>query len=171
MLPEKKLCIASVSSAHGIKGHLKIRTFLADPESILDYKDLYFEDGSLFSIKKILRINKGSVIAVVDGISDRNKAEEYKGKNLYIDRERLPRLEEDTFYHTDLINLAVHDKSGNVVGFIKHVHDYGAGPLLEVCDSETHKSVLVPFRSEAVPHVYLEQGYVVIAPAYLEDLS
>lgn len=171
MLPEKMLCIASISSAHGIKGHLKVRTFLENPSDIDQYKDLLFEDGGSFCIQKVLRVDKGSVIVTVKGVTDRNQAEALKGKRLFIPREQLPNLEEDTYYHTDLINLDVEDEQGRTVGKVKYVHDYGAGPVLEVYDLHTQKSALVPFRDEAVPSVSLAKGIVVVQSAYLKDLE
>lgn len=171
MLPEKKLCIASISSAHGIRGHLKVRTFLSDPQDIDQYKELFFEDGQPFCIKKILQVNKGSVLIVAVGVTDRNQAEALKGKKLFIDRDQLPDLEDDTYYHADLVNLEVHNEHGEKVGHVKYVHDYGAGPILEVYTPETQKSVLVPFRDEAVPSVCMDTRVVVVQSIYLKDLD
>ena len=170
MLPETKICIASVSKAHGIRGHLRIRTFLQDPSDLEQYKTLFFEDGSLFQISKILRYDKGSAIVIVDGVSDRNMADALKGKSLYIDREDLPDLDEETFYHTDLIGLAVKNEEGDPIGKVKYVHDHGAGTILEIFDPQTQNSVLVPFRDESVPEVDLLNKCITVHSSYLDEL-
>ena len=47
------------------------------------------------------------------GIADRNAAEALTGTELFVDRSALPEeLEEDEFYHADLVGLAVRDEVG-----------------------------------------------------------
>lgn len=163
-----KVCIASISGAQGVRGDLKIRVYLEDPCDIADFSPLFFEDGSEFHIK-VLRVLPGGVIASAQTVQDRDEALKLRGEKLYVLREQLPAVEDDTYYHTDLIGLAVQNEQGTEVGTVKYVHDYGAGPLLEVFDSSTCKSVLVPFRGEAVPLVELS-SHLVIKDVYLTDL-
>ena len=44
----------------------------------------------------------------------------------------LPPLEEGEYYHADLIGLTAVDASGNPVGTVTGVENYGAGDLLEI---------------------------------------
>lgn len=168
-LKENKICIASVSGAHGVRGDLKIRVYLDYAGDIADYSPLFLENGDVFPLRKVLRSLPSSVVASVEGVTDRDQALKLRGERIYVLRDQLPETESNTYYHTDLIGLAVCTEDGADVGKIKYVHDYGAGPLLEVFEPATHKSVLVPFRDEAVPTVELG-SHVVINKIYLEDL-
>jgi 16S rRNA processing protein RimM len=163
-----KICIASISGAHGVRGDLKIRVYLNNPSDIEQYTPIFFEDGSEFPLHKVIRSLPSSVIASAKTVKDRDEALRLRGEKLYVMREQLPELESDTYYHTDLIGLPVENDKGTVVGMVKYIHDYGAGPILEVFDPSTYKSVLVPFRNESVPIVDLAR--VVIREQYLTDL-
>ena len=168
VLSQSKVCIASISGAQGIKGDLKVRVYLNNPSDISNYSPLFFEDGAEFHIK-VVRSLPGSIIASALTVKDRDEALKLRGAKLYVLRDQLPPVEDNTYYHADLIGLLVQSEQGEDVGIVKYVHDYGAGPLLEVFDPLTCKSVLVPFREEAVPVVELGSR-VVIKDAYLSDL-
>ena len=86
------------------------------------------------------------------GITDRNQAEALNGLELSIPRDRLPPPAEDEYYHADLIGLAAITLSGETLGTVIAVHNYGAGDLLEVAPSRG-ETLLVPFTREVVPEV------------------
>lgn len=169
---DKMICIGSVGAPHGIRGHLRIRLFLENPESIHQYKRLFLEDDTPFIIEKLIRLDKGSAIVSVQSVRGRTGAETFKNMKLYIPRDAMPALEEGTFYYTDLIDLCVKaSKDGPVLGKVKYVHDHGAGAILEIYDPETQESVLAPFRDEAVPYVSLSEGYLIVETSYLKGLN
>lgn len=92
--------------------------------------------------------------------------------DLYVPREALPAPEdEDTFYHADLIGLAVEDGTGARIGTVTALHDFGAGDILEYAPSLPGiraKTLMVPFTRDAVPVVDVKAGRVVIAEAFVE---
>ena len=75
------------------------------------------------------------------------------------ERDRLPALPDDEFYHTDLIGLSAVDTGGTDLGRVRAVQNFGAGDVLEVLG---RKEILVPFTQAAVPTVDLTAGRVVI---------
>jgi len=93
-------------------------------------------------------------------VPTREDAEALKGTRLYAPRERLPALPDDEFYHADLIDLTVVDTGGAELGRVRAVHDFGAGDVLEVLDSDG-KELMLPFTREAVPTVDLTAGRIV----------
>jgi 16S rRNA processing protein RimM len=103
------------------------------------------------------------VIARLDGVTDRNGAEALRGLRLYVSRDALPPAEPDEYYHHDLVGLAVALRSGERLGTIAAVHNFGAGDLLEVA-RDGAESVMVPFTDPIVPIVDLAAGRVVIDP-------
>ncbi|MDC0349287.1 ribosome maturation factor RimM [Alphaproteobacteria bacterium] len=169
MSKQENICIATISGPHGIQGHLKIQVHLDVPEDISEYDPVLFQDGSTFPLKKVIRSLPRAVIVSARGVTDRDAALALRGEKLYITRGQLPEVEEENYYHTDLIGLSVFNEKAFVVGLIKHVHDYGAGPILEIEDPKTHKSILVPFRKDAVPEINLKSKEVVVRDSYLQD--
>ena len=108
------------------------------------------------------------MVVRADGIDDRSAAEALRGSGLYIDRAKLPPVAENEFYHADLIGLIAElaeseNGPSRSLGEVAAVHDFGAGPLLEI-EASGAPPVLVPFTEEAVPEVDIEGGRIVVAP-------
>ena len=97
-------------------------------------------------------------------VADRGAAEALNGTALYVDRSQLPDdLEEDEFYHADLIGMAVRDAADTLLGRVTAFHDFGGGDIMEV-ELLGGATVLVPFTQAAVPQVDLAANAVVIDP-------
>lgn len=163
-----RVCVGRIIGAHGLKGELCVRSFTADPEAVAAYGPLTTDSG-----KRALRLHvagrkKSALIVRVDGIDDRSAAEALRGTELYVDRAKLPSPAEDEFYHADLIGLVVELAGGandasRSLGEVGAVHDFGAGPLLEI-EAFDVPPVLIPFTKETVPEVDIEGGRIIVAP-------
>ncbi|SNY90553.1 16S rRNA processing protein RimM [Cohaesibacter sp. ES.047] len=161
--PEGKICIAQIGAAHGVRGEVRIKLFSDDPNSLTQYGPLETADGKRHFKIVSARFAKTVFVCRIKGLTDRNEAEALNGVRLYVDREQLPELEEEEFYHSDLIGLDARLEDGTVLGSILAVHDFGAGDLLDIVPSRG-KGLYVPFTREAVPHVSLDEGYVTVIP-------
>ncbi len=153
--------VGRVAGAFGVRGEVRITSFTAEPLALLDYKDLKREDGSAGLTLTSGRLAKGGIVCRAKEIETREQAEALRGLKLYIPRAALPEPDEDEFYVTDLIGLAVVDPTGEPLGHIKAVQDFGAGDLLEVSPTEGGATWYLPFTREAVPEVRLADGVVV----------
>jgi 16S rRNA processing protein RimM len=143
-----------------------MKSFTADPEAVARYGPLETEDGRRsFEIEATLRQDKDAMIVRLRGIDDRNAAEALRNLRLYIPRARLPETEDDeTFYHADLIGLAVVDTQGVPIGKVTGVHNFGAGDLIEVAPLGGGPTTLLPFTETVIPRVDIAAGRVVVAP-------
>lgn len=153
--------VGRVAGAFGVRGEVRITSFTAEPTALLDYKDLAREDGSVGLTLTSGRAAKGGIVARAKEVETREQAEALRGLKLYIPRERLPQTEEDEFYVTDLVGLAVETAQGEALGRVKSVQDFGAGDLLEIAPAEGGATWYLPFTREAVPEVRIAAGVVV----------
>ncbi|WP_137391875.1 ribosome maturation factor RimM [Rhodoligotrophos defluvii] len=161
--PRDRVCLGTIAAAHGVRGEVKIRTFTATPEAIGDYGPLELEDGSRAFAVERRRPAEGGVIAKLAGIDDRNGAESLRGQMLYVPRSRLPEPEEeDEYYLADLIGLQAVRPTGERLGEVVAVENFGAGDLLEIERPGAAATVYVPFTREAVPEVDIAGGKVVV---------
>jgi len=173
-LGEERVCLGQVVGVHGVKGLVRVRSFTEDPEAVAAYGALQDDRGGKLILHAVGRA-KGLVLVRVDGVTDRTEAESLKGTRLYIERAALPAITEtEAYYHADLIGLAAETASGEVLGRVTAVHDFGAGDLLEIqaepgAGRRAGESVLVPFTRAAVPEVDLAGGRVVVRPAETAD--
>jgi 16S rRNA processing protein RimM len=162
--PGQRVCVAEIGAAHGIAGEVRMRAFTADPLAVTQFGTLQAEDGREFAIAAV-RPGKDCLIARLAGVADRTAAERLRNLKLYVPRDRLPAIEEpETYYHADLIGLAVVGPDGTAVGRVSAVQNFGAGDLLEVTPAGGGPTVLLPFTQDVVPVVDLPGGRVVINP-------
>ena len=75
----------------------------------------------------------------------------------------LSELGDDEYYHADLVGLRAELAGGGAMGAVRAVHDFGAGPILEIV-AEGDSGVLVPFTRATVPEVDMAAGKVVVDP-------
>jgi len=168
-LDERRICLGEIVGAHGVKGLVRVRPFTEEPEAIAAYGALCDQRDRPIDLEPVGRA-KGVVLARVEGIKDRDRAEALRGTRLYVARADLPEIEEaETYYHADLIGLMAETAEGRVLGRVTAVHDFGGGDVLEI-ESEPvagrprGDSLLVPFTRAAVPEVDLSAGRLVVRP-------
>ncbi len=155
--------LAVIGAAHGIKGEVRVKTYTGDPLDLGSYGLLYDTSGKSYEILSI-RPSKTVVVVRFAGVDDRNAAEALNGKELYVDHAQLPQdLDEDEFYYTDLIGLAVRDSAGVSYGKVSAVFNFGGGDVLEIKESGK-KPVLIPFTLVSVPEILMAEGAILIDP-------
>nr|NUR36709.1 16S rRNA processing protein RimM [Sphingomonas sp.] len=158
---ERRIALAAVAGAHGVKGELRLKLFSDNAASLSAHENLYVGGVE----RRLLFVRDGGKTAVArfEGIADRSAVEALRGTLIEVDRSALPPLEEDEYYHADLIGLSAMDRDGKLIGQVAAVENYGAGDLLEI-ELEGGKRSLIPFRDGIAE---LEDGKVVIDPEFL----
>ncbi len=158
---DQKVLLAKIGAAHGIRGEVRVKPFGDDPLSFTDYGVLTTKDGKrTFEVEKA-RVQKTVVVTRFKGITDRNQAEELNGIELYVSRDQLPEPDEDEFYYSDLNGLTVCDQTGDPLGQIVAVQDFGAGDLLEV-RPKRGRTFYIPFTRDFVPEIDLAERRVLV---------
>lgn len=163
-----KVCLARIIGAHGIKGLVKVRAFTHSALDALQYNPLVDKNGKLYTLKLERFMPNGVMLCHLDGCVTRNDAEAQHGVELFVDRERMPDLDENTYYYADLEGLSVVDQEGLELGRVKAVHDHGAGVFMDVTLTDKSEATL-PFYPES--EVDLENKKLVIDSAWLIGAS
>lgn len=158
-----RILLGQIGAAHGIKGAVRIASHTQDPMAIGGYGPLETDRPGLTVTIAKLRQHKNVVVAHLKGITDRNTAETLNGVSLFIDRDRLPAPDdEDHFYHADLIGLEARLQSGQIIGEVSAIPNFGAGDLIEIRDPASGDTFLYPFTKQVVPTIRIDAGYLVI---------
>ncbi|MEQ8584393.1 MAG: ribosome maturation factor RimM [Thalassobaculaceae bacterium] len=165
-----RVCLGAITGPHGVRGLVKVKPFTEVPEDIAAYGPVENEAGTRRFTLRITGTAKGQVIVAVDGVGDRNAAEALKGQRLYVDRTALPEPDDGSFYHADLIGMAVVGPDGADLGTVTALYDFGAGDLLEFRGADG-KARMLPFTEAVVPTVDLDARRMVVDPpeGALED--
>ena len=157
----KRVALAAVAGAHGIKGEVRLKLFSDSVDSLARHPRL-FVAGREMAVQSIKGTPKAA-IARFAGIADRSAAEALRGSLVEVDRAALPPLEEGEFYHADVIGLPCVDQADEPVGTVAAVENFGAGDLLEI-EKPDGKRSLIPFRA---PMAVLEEDRLVVDPEFL----
>lgn len=157
----EKICVARIGAAHGVRGEVRLWTFTEDPLAVLNYGPLATKDGARqFEVARA-RAAKDHLVAALKGVTDRDAAERLNGLELYIARDQLPATEDDEYYHADLIGLLAETMSGEALGRVLAIHDFGAGTIIEIAPP-AGSTLLLPFTNAVVPTIDIKGGRVVI---------
>lgn len=156
------MCLGVIVGAKGLKGEVRIKSFTEDPADVGAYGPVAMGDGRKFDVTVAGGGKEGVVIAKLSGVVDRTQAEALKGAELFVARTALPAPKDGEFYHADLIGAVVTLTSGEVLGTVSGLHNFGGGDMMEV--GEGHASVLIPLTAEVIAAFDVTAGRVVVHP-------
>lgn len=157
-----RILVGAIAGSFGVQGEVRLKSFCAVPEAIAGYGPLYTEDGSRSFKVKLTKQVSGGLGARLTGVATKEDADALRGTSLYADRDRLPALPDDEYYHADLIGLAVKDPGGAPLGTLTAVHNHGAGDLLEIQPPGAIAPLLVPFTGAMVPLVDISAKVIIV---------
>ncbi len=152
-----------ITGAHGVRGDVTVKSFTEVPEEIAAYGPLLDRSGRREFRLRLKGETRGLLIARIAGVADRDAALALKKTALFLPRTALPEPEEESFYYSDLIGLAVEDLAGRPMGRLRRIDDHGAGDLLTIALIEGGE-LLLPFTCLAVPTVDLAGGRLIVDP-------
>ncbi len=156
------ILVAQAAGAFGVKGDLRITPYTAEPDALLRYRTLLRDDGAVALTLVSGRVANDSLIARAKEIETREQAQALRGLRLYIDRADLPEPDEDEYYLADLIGLRVVSPTGEPMGEVRAVQNFGAGELLEIAPADGSPTWWAPFTLAVVPEVRIADGVIVV---------
>jgi len=144
-LSDRPVTLAVIIGAHGVTGEVRLKLFTED---LSLYPELN-AGGRALTLKSVRPGTNGTVARFAE-VADRNAAEALRGTELTVPRASLPPLGEGEYYHADLIDLPCISTSGEALGKVVLVENFGAGDVIEI-ERPDGRRFMVPMRSEAVP--------------------
>ena len=156
------ITLGVITSVHGVRGQVKIRSFTEYPEDLIAYGDLQNQAGRIFKVT-ITGQNQDVLIASIEGITDRDQAEKLKTIELCVPRSALPAPDEDEYYYEDLVGLNVIDEQGNLFGEVTAINNFGAGDIIYIKTADG-KDELFQFNKATFPKIDFASGNITIVP-------
>ena len=165
------LVVGLITSCHGIKGQLKVK-------SLTDFEERFLKPGMRWLQKEneppskveltsgFKQPGKETFIVKLHGINTRNHAEQLKKFKILVKTDNLPRLKKEEFHLLELINLQVKTLENDKLIIIGKVLDLEneKNNLLVIQLFKNQKVVLIPFVKEIVPLVDIKNNFLVINP-------
>ena len=154
--------VGKVMDAHGIRGDIYCLIFSGDVSWINKVKKLNLKGNTeieSFEIKKIKPFKRG-FIATLQGFNDRNKAEEYKGAELWVESDLFVSEDGESLYLAEILNFELHDEKLGVVGTVQDFSSNGIQDLL-VIEKEGVK-LEIPFVEDFVVNMDFEKQTILM---------
>ena len=129
----EKIVLGVLQGAHGVNGLVKMKWYTGRAEGLSAYGPVTLSGGKVYNIA-LKFVNNKYAICVLDGIKTKEQAELLKGKEVSVERAELPKLNKGEFYEVDLVGCVVEDLKGKKIGVVSAIHNFGAGPLVEIGD-------------------------------------
>lgn len=146
-MQDKPVTLAAVTGAHGVAGEVRLKLFGEGFEALKPHKSF---NGGALTLSKVRSDNKGGAIARFAEVPDRTAAEKLRGTVLTVPRSALPALDEGEFYYSDLLGLPVVTDTGEDIGRVCAVENFGATEIVEI-EKPDGKKFMVPLTQQAVP--------------------
>ena len=152
MATDRPVTLAAITGAHGVTGEVRLKLFGEGVAALKRYRA--FNDSKL-TVEKLKDDGKGGAIARFAEVTDRTAAEKLRGTALTVPRSSLPPLSEGEYYHADLLGLPAVSTSGEALGTVIAIENFGAGDVLEIerppIQGQKAQRFMVPMKVEAVP--------------------
>ena len=168
---EDWLVIGVVTSSHGVAGKLNIK-------SLSDFKERFTKPGIRWLQKhneepipfKLIsgfqKPGKESFIISLEGIKNRNDADNLKKYKLLVKSNDMPKLKDNEFHLNQLLDLDVKlfvDDEMKIIGKVVDLITENNN-LLVIRLLQNNKDVLIPFVKEIVTTIDRRNKYLVINP-------
>ncbi len=127
---DRPVTLAAIIGAHGVTGEVRLKLFGDGPDSLKRYKTLD-AGGRALTLKSVRPGSNGAVARFAE-LTSRNEAETLRGVPLTVPRSALPPLGEGEYYHFDLIGLPCFSDTGEALGSIIAIENFGAGDIIEI---------------------------------------
>lgn len=159
--------VGRIVNTFGIRGQIKVIADTDFPEErFARGAQLHILDNNQ-SIAQVVveqaHLHKGTYLITLEGYHNINQVEIYKGMWLAIDPEDQHELEDDAYYHHQIIGLEIITTQGQALGKVKEILSLGSNDVWVVKRTQPgKKDALIPFIEDVVKNVNLEKGQATI---------
>ena len=151
------MLIGQIVGVHGIKGNCKIRSY-AESLTVFQSDSVVFIATSAGRQKPYeinwIKPHAKAVLVSFKGVDTRDQAKALIGCELFIEKSRLPDLEEGNYYWFDLIGLDVFGIDQKYLGRLESIIQTGSNDVYVVKKDDTE--ILIPALESVVQKIDLK---------------
>jgi 16S rRNA processing protein RimM len=164
-----RLLIGHLVAPHGLRGEFRMHISTHFPERIPELRHVYVGDEDSPRALRRARLQGNVAIMRVDGLSTREQVDEMRGTPIRIDLSQAAPLDEDEFFHYQIIGLRVYDEAGTHLGEVAEIIETGANDVYIVKD-DAGKQTLIPALRTAVLEIDPSEGRMLVRlPRYADE--
>ena len=154
--------VGKVVRTHGVRGALKVLPYGETMGEMEAGEKLILLEGGVQRQLTLtsLRAQQRVWIARFEEIQNMDQAQALTGKDVFIDKDRLPALPEGEYYHFQLIGLSVETIDGEPLGTLSAIFQTAGNDVYAV-ESEG-KELLIPAVEDVIREVDLLHGKLIV---------
>lgn len=160
---DKYLEIGQIVNTNGLKGVVKVKPFTDDIKEFETFKNIYVQKkAELIELKiESVRYAKNMVFLKLKGIDTIEEAETLRNLYIKVERDALPKLEENTYYIVDLLECEVVTIDGEKLGKMDDIFNTGSNDVY-VVKNEEGKPILLPAIKEVIKNVDIPNKIITV---------
>lgn len=143
-----------IVAPYGVYGWLKVLPDTEALDGLFDYDTWWIgkQDNWREVAVEQAKIHNDVLVVKLAGVDDRDQAFACKGLQVAVPRDALPVPEDNEYYWSDLIGLAVKNQQDVDFGYVTDVFETGANDVLVVKSGKENGNVerLIPFIDQVV---------------------
>lgn len=149
------LVIGKVLKAHGIKGEIKVQSFMDTPDILLKVKEVYI-DNVLYKIQRTA-LNGSFVLYKLSDIDSVESAEKLRNFDILTKKEKLPPSNE-RYYIEDIIGCTV--LADKAIGKVVDILQYGSADIYVV--ESDGKQIMFPFIDGVIDSIDIKRKEITV---------
>ncbi len=165
----RPVILGKLGSAYGIRGWLRVFSSTELAESIIDYQPWFIKQGANWHQLELesWRWHNHEIVVKIKGIDDRDLANSLTNKELFIEENQLPILEEGEYYWKDLMKCQVVNTKGYDLGQVTDMMETGSNDVLVVKanlkDAFGKTERLIPFiEGQVIMQIDLKTKLIIV---------
>jgi 16S rRNA processing protein RimM len=160
----KLIEIGKVVRSHGLRGRIKVLSYLQASDALENVDDLLLGASSVGAVSYSLSdVQSGNdfFILKLAGIDNHDDAEKLRGMLVWAPADRMKPLEDDEYYWRDIVGLQVFTEENELLGRVESVFPTGSNDVYVCRDGK--REVLIPAIGQVVKKIDVERGVMIVA--------
>lgn len=163
----ENLKIGIIVKPQGIKGEVKVQPLTDDISRFKKLKEVIIDDKTFRVLNAT--IGGGTVFLSISGICDRDTAETFRGKFLYVTRENAVPLDEGRYFVVDIIGCQILTDSGEKIGQVIEVTSSRTD--IFTVKKDNGKILRFPFLKDLVQNVDIASKTITVCAKRLKEVE
>jgi 16S rRNA processing protein RimM len=159
------VAVGEIVGAHALRGLLRVHPYQPASPTLTAGRRILLERDGAWTETRVTHAGahgRGLLLLGLHGVGDRTAAEAMRGTRLLVRRADFPALDEDEYYHHEILGFTVETVDGAVVGTIAGIMANGLHDVWEVRDGA--REHLIPVVADIVRTIDRDTRRVRIDP-------
>jgi 16S rRNA processing protein RimM len=157
--PIDHLAVGRIVRPHGVRGALVLEPYSWLIRCLEPGSAVYLGETKRKKQVAGISAHQERYLLWLDGCTDRETAEHWRGAEIFLDLRDAPELPADEYFHWQIIGLRVESDEGEVLGQVVDILETGANDVFVVRDA-SGAELLLPAIAPVVRRVNLEAGVI-----------